>query len=241
MGMAGKLEGKVAVITGASSGLGLATAKLFASEGSKVVMAARDAGKLEEAAKEVKGEKLLVAGDVSKATDVKRIFDSAVKKFSTVDIAINNAGHGIFGEVADFEEKDWDSVLDVNLKGVFLCSREAMKIMRKKKSGHIINISSTSGKRGYAEGGAYCASKFGVRGLSQALAEEGRKHDVRVSVICPGAIDTHFFDRLDWGGERKNMLKPSEVAEVVLFVATRPQNVWLDEVVVHHFYPVWEE
>jgi len=236
-----KLDGKVVVITGASSGIGKAMSVAFAREGAKVVMAAREMKNLEEAAREVEGEKLLVSVDVAKSKDVEGLYKKAVGKFGTVDIAINNAGHGKFGEVAEFEEKDWDAVMEVNLKGVFLCSKEAMKIMKKKKAGYIINIASTSGKSGYAEGGAYCASKFGVRGFSQALAQEGKKHDVRVSIINPGAIDTAFFDKLGWGGERKNMLKPEEVAEVVLFVATRPQNVWLDEVTVHHFYPVWED
>ena len=132
-------------------------------------------------------------------------------------------------------------MMEVNLKGVFLCSKEAMKIMKKQKSGYIINISSTSGKRGYAEGGAYCASKFGVRGFSQALAEEAKEHNVRVSVICPGAVDTPFFDKVGWGGEKKNMLRPEDIADVAVFLATRPENVWMDEIVVHHLRPVWED
>ena len=237
----GRLDGKVAVITGASSGIGLAMAKRFVEEGAKVVMGAKDKGKLEEAAKDVKGEKLTVACDVANADDVKRLFGEAVKKFGRIDIAIANAGYGVFGEVADFDEKDWDGIMAVNLKGVFLCCKEAMKVMRKQKAGYIINISSTSGKKGYAEGGAYCASKFGVRGFSQSLAEEAKKHDVRVSVICPGAVDADFFDELEWGGERRNMLRPEDIAEVAVFLATRPENVWLPEVVATHLRPVWQE
>jgi len=236
-----KLDGKVALITGASSGIGLAMAKLFAAEGAKVVMSARDAKKLNEAAKEVKGEKLLVCADVTKASDVKNLFEKAVARFGRIDIAIANAGYGVFGEVAEFDEKDWDGVIAVNLKGVFLCCREAMRVMKKQKSGYIITISSTSGKESFAEGGAYCASKFGVRGFSQCLAEEAKKHDVRVSVICPGAVDTHFFDKINWVGEKKNMLRPEDIAEVALFLATRPENVWLPEVVARPMKPVWEE
>ncbi|MDO8340328.1 MAG: SDR family oxidoreductase [Candidatus Burarchaeum sp.] len=237
----GRLDGKVVLITGASSGLGLAMASAFSREGAKVVMSARDAKKLEAAGRKVKGEKLLVAADVTKSGDAKRLFEKAVAQFGRIDIAIANAGYGVFGEVADFDEKDWDGVMAVNLKGVFLCCREAMRVMKKQKSGYIITISSTSGKQGYAEGGAYCASKFGVRGFSQSLAEEAKKFNVRVSVICPGAVDTHFFDKIGWGGERKNMLRPEDIAEVALFLATRPENVILPEVVVTHMKPVWED
>ncbi len=197
--------------------------------------------RLEEAARSVEGEKLLVSVDVSKADEVKGLFKKAVEKFGRVDISVANAGYGVFGEVAEFDEKNWDGILAVNLKGVFLCCKEAMKIMKKQKSGYILNVASTSGQEGYAEGGAYCASKFGVRGFSKALMQEAKEHDVRVSILSPGAIDTHFFDKLDWGGEKENMLKPEEVAECALFLVSRPQNVWIDELTIHHLYPVWKE
>jgi len=237
----GRLDGKVVLITGASSGIGLAMALAFSREGAKVVMSAKDREKLGEAAKEVKGEKLLVPADVTKAADMKKLFEKAVAQFGRIDIAIANAGYGVFGEVAEFDEKDWDGIMAVNLKGVFLCCREAMRVMKRQKSGYMITISSTSGKKGYAEGGAYCASKFGVRGFSQSLAEEAKKFNVRVSVICPGAVDTHFFDKLGWGGKRRNMLRPEDIAEVALFLATRPDNVWLPEIVVTHLRPVWDD
>jgi NADP-dependent 3-hydroxy acid dehydrogenase YdfG len=249
----GVLEGKIVVITGASSGFGLEMARLFAGEGAKVVMNGKDAKRLQEAGREVFGEKILIAGDISKEADVRKLFSDAVKKFGRVDFAINNAGHGIFKRVEETTEADWDAVLDVNLKGVFLCSREAAGIMKMQKAGHIINISSTAGLAGYDDGGAYCASKFGVRGFSQALAEEMKKFDVKVSVICPGAADTHFFDKLNidgkqgkiaragWEGKRKNMMRPKDVAELVLFMLTRPQRVSIPEVMITHFYPVWEE
>lgn len=184
---------RVAVVTGASRGIGRAIALHFAGQGAKLVLSARNAAALDELAKEIQsagGEALAVAGDVAIAADVERLFSEADKMFGRVDILVNNAGITRDGLLMRMKEEDWDAVMNTNLKGAFLCSRSAAKIMGKQRYGRIINISSVVAEMGNAGQANYCASKAGMIGLTKSSAREMSKRNVTVNAVTPGFIVT---------------------------------------------------
>jgi len=192
--MKGHLNGQVAVITGASRGIGEAIARRYAEEGAKVVLASRspeDLRKVTQAIKKEGGEALAVVTDVSIEEDVVQLMDAACTAFKTIDLLVTSAG--ILtprSPLIKVTEEDWDRTLAVNLKGSFLCSREALKVMAKRKSGSVILISSGAGKRPAPHWGPYAVSKFGVEGLMLAMAEEVRGLGIRVNAVNPGGTRT---------------------------------------------------
>lgn len=194
------LKDKVAVVTGASRGIGRAIALKMAECGAKVVVSARSAEALESLVKEVKergGEALSVPTDIAKATDVERLFDAAMDTFGRVDILVNNAGITRDNLLVRMKDDDWDAVLDTNLKGAFLCSRAAAKIMGKQRVGRIVNISSVVGEMGNAGQANYCASKAGLIGLTKSVARELSKRNVTVNAVTPGFIVTDMTEVLN--------------------------------------------
>jgi len=219
------LRDKVVVITGASSGIGKAAAIRFAEKGSKVVLAARRIEQLEELKKEIlKNNKncLCVKTDVSSEKDVKYLFDSAERRFGKVDILINNAGRGLKSGLCDISYDEWMSVINTNLTGVFLCTREAVRRMVKKKvHGHIITVSSIAGLYGAPTYAAYCASKHGVTGFKRSLRFELFKNGIRVSTIHPARVDTEFFNTYSKKPHKSQMLSPFDIADYLVAIATR--------------------
>jgi 3-oxoacyl-[acyl-carrier protein] reductase len=190
---------RVAVVTGASRGIGRAIALHLAAQGCKVVASARNVAALEALVAEIKAggeEAIFVPGDVAVAADVERLFDEAEKAFGRVDILVNNAGITRDGLLVRMKEEDWDAVLDTNLKGAFLCCRAAAKLMGKQRYGRIINISSVVGEMGNAGQANYCASKAGLIGLTKSVARELAKRNVSVNAITPGFIVTDMTDVL---------------------------------------------
>lgn len=190
---------RVAVVTGASRGIGRAITLHLVAQGCKVVASARNVAALESLVAEIKaggGEAIFVPGDVAVAADVERLFDEAGKAFGRVDILVNNAGITRDGLLVRMKEEDWDAVLDTNLKGAFLCSRAAAKLMGKQRYGRIINISSVVGEMGNAGQANYCASKAGLIGLTKSVARELAKRNVSVNAITPGFIVTDMTDVL---------------------------------------------
>lgn len=184
---------RVAVVTGASRGIGRAIALHLAARGAKLVVSARNAAALEELVEEIHtggGEALAVAGDVAIAADVERLFDEADKAFGRVDILVNNAGITRDGLLMRMKEEDWDAVMNTNLKGAFLCSRSAAKVMGKQRYGRIINISSVVAEMGNAGQANYCASKAGMIGLTKSSSREMSKRNVTVNAVTPGFIVT---------------------------------------------------
>lgn len=232
------LKNKVAIVTGAGSGIGKAVALRLAEEEAKVVLNGRNKEKLEKAASEIKGETLVIAGDVGESKDVKKLVSETIQHFGKVDILVNNAGIIRLNTVLETSEKDWDELFRVNAKGVFLCCKEVAKHMIKQGYGKIINISSLSGKLGAPLNAAYCASKAAVILFTQSLALELAKYKINVNSVCPGGTtDTEMRLYVDnrykeLGVPNPNvapplgkMVTPFDVAEVVLFLASAKSDM----------------
>lgn len=203
----GRLDGKAAVVTGASSGIGRAIAKRFEAEGATVVGGSRRTG-----------------FDVRNEADVRRLF----AKSKRVDIAVANAGIWAGGRIEHTKTRDWDDVVATNLTGVFYTAREAFKKM-KRRGGTILIISSVAGTDAWEGTGSYSATKFGVRGLARAMADEGRKHGIRVSCICPGLVATPMAGRQPKGTP---MIAAEDVAEAALYLATLGPNVMVHDLIL---------
>jgi NAD(P)-dependent dehydrogenase (short-subunit alcohol dehydrogenase family) len=229
---------KVALITGASSGIGRATAKAFAARGARVVLAARREDELTGLVGEIEahgGVATLIKTDVSVAKDVERMVAHAIETFGRLDYAVNNAGiEGKFTGITDLNEEGWDQVIDVNLKGTFLCLKhEAKAMLAGGRSGAIVNVGSINSFLGFPGGSAYAASKHGLIGLTSSVSAELAPQGVRVNLVCPGIIDTPMHQRLRLvlGNELyDNVLQksvhsrragsPEEIAQSIVFLCS---------------------
>jgi 3-oxoacyl-[acyl-carrier protein] reductase len=193
------MKDKVAVITGASRGIGRSIALILAGEGAKIVASARNSAELEKLVAEISekgGKAIAVAGDVAVTADADRLVDAAVAAYGRLDILVNNAGITRDGLLLRMKDEDWDAVLNVNLKGAFLCTRAAAKVMSKQRYGRIINISSVVGEMGNAGQANYCASKAGLLGLTKSVARELARRNVTVNAVTPGFIVTDMTEAL---------------------------------------------
>jgi NAD(P)-dependent dehydrogenase (short-subunit alcohol dehydrogenase family) len=220
-------RGKVAVVTGGSRGIGLAIAASLAEAGSKVVITGRDQNQLDAAGRELQGVAAerdsvhVVRADVRTSREAAGAIDTAVRKYGGLDVLINNAGVGLFAEVADMSVADWDQVIGTNLSGVFYCCHAAIPHLRSRGGGWIINISSLAGKNSFTGGAAYCASKAGLNAFSESLMQEVRQENIRVSYIMPGSVSTGFSGR-GKSGEADWKIAPEDIAEIVLELITFP-------------------
>jgi len=195
-----RLNNKIVVVTGAGRGVGEAISIRLAKEGADIVVCDIDFDNAERTAEKIKTigrQSLAIKADVSKGKDVEEMVNLTMEKFGRIDILVNNAGILIIKPIVEFEEEEWDRVIDVDLKGVFLCSRAVAKIMINQKSGKIINISSSSGKMGTEFFANYAAAKFGVIGFTQGLAKELAPYKITVNAVCPGIIATKMWDYVD--------------------------------------------
>jgi 3-oxoacyl-[acyl-carrier protein] reductase len=230
-GTQGPLAGQAGLVTGGSRGIGRAIALRLASLGASVAVCGRDARALEETRELLHAEgaaAFSIVADVTSATDVERLAEAAQKALGAVDILVNNAGLGLFGPAHERSEEEWDRVLDTNLKGAFLVSRALLSAMIRRKSGHIINISSLAGKNTFAGGGIYCASKWGLHGLSGCMAEDLREYGIRVTLVCPGSVATEFSPKT--GKDVSRLLQPEDVAHVVEMLVTQSERSFASEV-----------
>jgi len=194
--MAGRLQDRVCIITGAARGIGAASARLFAREGAAVVVVdvKDDLGRgVVEQIKALNNRAMYVHCDVIRNDAVKDLIASAVKEFGTIDVLFNNAGTAIVGNVVDLSEEDWDKTFAINVKSMFLCAKHAIPVMRKQKRGVIINMSSESGLIGFPMHPAYCASKAAVINLTRSMATAHASEGIRVNCICPGTIPTPLY------------------------------------------------
>jgi len=237
--MAARLQDRVAIVTGGAAGIGAAIARTFHGEGARVILADRDAQQAEATAHALGERALAVAVDVTRETDVQRMAQTALDRFGRIDILVNNAGIIRKAFVADMTEETWDTVLDVNLKATFLCSKAVLPAMIEQRSGRIVNIASIAGKVGEPTASAYSAAKFGVIGFTRSLALEVARHDILVNAICPGPIATALGEQgwrdgaqvegvgLDRVMARVNARSPlgrlgttEQVARMALFIAS---------------------
>ncbi len=225
-------EGKVAVVTGGSRGIGRATAVLLAARGAKVVINynknADEANLAVEAIKAAGGTALAIQADVSVQADAQRLIEETVKQFGRIDILVNNAGITRDMLMMRMSESDWDAVLDTNLKGAYLCSKAALRPMLKAKAGRIINLSSVSGQAGSGGQANYSAAKAGLIGFTKALAREIGSRSITVNAVAPGFIETDMTNILTNDLKQKALAqiplerygKPEEVAEAIVFLAS---------------------
>ncbi len=226
------IQNQIAVVTGAGRGIGRAIAIELGRLGARVVLIARSRRELEEVAQVIGSNASVMPGDVRKQDELRSILEQAGTAIGPVDILVNAAGIGIFGPVANFKDEDFENLIETNLRGIFLTCRFVLPSMIGRKTGHIINIASIAGKVGSANRAVYCASKFGVVGFTESLAEEVREHGIRASVICPGSTDTRFSPAETSGKARDKMLQPEDVAHAVRMIVTQQRNSFISEIIM---------
>lgn len=220
-------KGKSAIVTGGGSGIGLAIARSLVVRGHDVTICGRGADKLNEAADEAGA--VPVPCDVSKADEVDELFAVHIERTGGIDVLANNAGIAWGGSFEDIAEADWDRVIEIDLKGVFLCSQRAIPQMKRQGSGHIFNISSVSGKRGQAHMAPYNAAKFGVIGLTETLSKELEREGIRACAICPAMVATPMI-----GGvvAAEELISPEDIARTVGYCLDLGPNASPREIVV---------
>ena len=228
------LEGQGALVTGAGRGIGAAIACRLASMGARVALCGRSREPLERTAQTISGDggqALVIQCNVVDLASVEAAAARVKETLGGLDILVNNAGVGGFGGPLHTLPPDkWDQVLNTNLRGVFYCIRAFAPMMIQARGGHIINISSLAGKNALPNGAAYAASKWGLNGLSYSVAEELRVHNIRVSVVCPGSVDTELSPHE--GKDHSRMLRPDDVAHVVAMLATQAPQSFASEVLL---------
>jgi NADP-dependent 3-hydroxy acid dehydrogenase YdfG len=225
------LAGKVALITGASQGIGFAIARRLGRMGARVSICGRDQAKLDQSASGLRAEDietLAVRADVTRGEQISSLVHRTQQELGPIDILVNNAGTGVFGPFHEFGEADWDALMDTNLKSVFLMCRAVAPEMIRRQTGQIINISSLAGKSTFANGAIYCASKWGLMGLTGSMAEDLRGYGIRVSAVCPGSVATEFPG--PGGKSPSKKLQPDDVAHVVAALATQAEGSFISEV-----------
>jgi len=225
--MAGKLTGMTALVTGASAGIGWASALALAGEGANVVLTARRQGRLDELARSVRdagGQAVTVAGDARDEETARRCVDAALDSYGKIDILINNAGVGNYKNIVETSADDYDEMMDSNVRSTFLFTRHAVPSMVERGAGTILMISSMAGVYGFPGEAVYCATKFAQVGFAPALDKELRPHGIKVGVICPGGVKTEFAlgkGRTVESVAQSSMLDPEDVAGAVLLACTQ--------------------
>jgi 3-oxoacyl-[acyl-carrier protein] reductase len=234
--MANKLQGKVAIITGASAGIGQACARALAEEGARLVLTARRQERLETLQQEVAalgGEAIVVTGDAREENTAINTVNAAVAAFGRIDILINNTGAGNYKNLVDTSAEEYDDLVDTNVRSTFLFTRHTVPVMLEQRSGTILMISSMAGVYGFGGEAVYCMTKFAQMGFAQALDRELRTSGIKVGAICPGGVKTEFAlgrGRSEEGVAQSEMLDPEDVAGVVLLACTQSPRSRLIEV-----------
>jgi len=230
------LKGQVAVVTGAGRGIGRTVARALGACGDHVVAAARTVAEIEAVAADIRaagGEATAMRVDLTDESSVVALFGQIRDRFGgRLDLLVNNAGLGLYGPLATYSAADFDRVLSVNLRGTFLCCREAMQLMMPRRQGYIVNVSSVMGIRAYADQAAYAASKHGVMGLTKALAVEAQPYGIRTSAILPGGVDTEMVRSARPDLDPKDLLRPEDIAQTVLYLVSLSDRAAVDEIYI---------
>jgi len=240
----GTLHGKVALVTGASSGIGEATAWALAREGASLALSARRADRLEALATELRraGNEVFVhVGDLATRDGAQRAVDATVGALGGLDVLINNAGVMFLGPIEETDPEDWERMIDINLLGLMVACRAAIAPMRSRGGGHIVNVSSVSGRFAGPTQGGYNATKWGVNGFSEALRREVNGDGIKVTLIEPGVVATELTDHIPHAATKERyetniakmeMLQSEDVADAIRYVVTRPRRVSINEVLI---------
>lgn len=247
--MENNIKDKVVIITGASSGMGEAAAKHLATLGATVVLGARRGDKIENMAKDIQetgGKALAVAMDVTNLEQVKNLVDTAVQKFGRIDVILNNAGIMPLSPMDRINVEEWNTMIDVNIKGVLNGIAAVLPYMKEQKSGQIINTSSVAGHKVFNGSAVYSATKYAVRALTEGLRMEVKPYNIRTTIVCPGAVKTELLEHIseadiqqankDYVGEVG--ISPDSFARVVAFAISQPEDVDINEVI---FRPTAQE
>ncbi len=240
----GKLDGKVAIVTGASSGIGEATVHELLEAGANVVATARRTdrlAKLVEAVGSKKGQLLTIMADVRNECDCDRMVQETISKWGRVDILVNNAGVMLLGPIVGADTEDWRRMIDTNVYGLIYGTHKVLPIMQAQGAGHIVNISSTAGRTVMVNGGIYNLTKWGINAFSESLRQEVHKDKIRVSVIEPGVVATELRDHItvkevredikQWA-ESLRQLQPEDVAAAIVYAVTQPDHVNVNEILL---------
>ena len=235
------LEGKSAFITGAGRGIGQGIALAFARQGCDIAVVARTASELETTAEGVRAlgrRALAIPCDVTDGDAVRRAVDTALAELGSIDVLVNNAGYGDFKPFIKTDRESWQRTLDVNLTGPFLCIQAVLPSMMARRSGRIINISSVAGLKPIPNQSAYCASKYGLNGLTAVLALELCPYGIGVHAICPGGVDTQLSRENMPDRDKTHWLTPEDIAHAALYLATLSPRAATDEILVRRFESV---
>ncbi|MFO0776699.1 MAG: SDR family oxidoreductase [Nitrospira sp.] len=237
-----RLRNKIAIVTGSSSGIGKAIALRFALEGAKVVVAARRATLCLQTVQQIQengGEAIAVQTDVADERQVERLISESVSRYGRIDILVNNAGIGGGGRIAEMSTKTFDEVMNINLRGTFLCCRAGFRQMKLQGGGVILNMSSVAGLQAWGSTGIYSASKHGIMALTKSLADEGRLYGIKVSAICPGAVADELVDAPYSEIERSEKIDPFDVAEAAVYLSTLGKYTVVHHIVIDRLGADW--
>ena len=229
------IKNKTALVTGASRGIGKSISVALAESGARVILSARDTRRLETVRKEINdkgGDAVAIPADLSEEEDIVSLFEEIKKQYERLDIAVHNAGVGYFEDLVDFPMDKFDEIFRVNMRGTFLCCKHAMKLMIPARAGYIINVSSMQGIKGYPKQSAYAATKHGIMGMTKSLSAEAQKHNIRVSVILPGAVDTELIADARPELDRSLLIHPEDISKAVLFLLSLSGRAMVDMLVI---------
>lgn len=230
-----RLTAKTILVTGAGRGIGRAIANSLAAEGADLILSGRNLDRLHQTAdaiSEAGARAHVFQADIGEEDQVLDLFRHIQSRFPRLDVLVNNAGIGEYGPLAEFPTDAFDRIMRVNLRGTFLCCREAMRLMLPQKAGNIINISSVVGFKGYPNQSAYAASKHAIMGLTKALAVEAQPHGIRVSAVLPGGVDTDLVAESRPDLDRACLIAPEDIAETVLFLLTLSDRAAVDQIFI---------
>ncbi len=249
--MTGKLEGKVAIVTGASAGIGEATAIALGFEGAKVVLAARRGDRLEALAQRIAdsgGEALPIITDITDENQVQNLVQKTNAEFGRIDILVNNAGVAFVGPIDGANTSDWRRMIDINVVGLLYATHAVLPILKAQGTGHIVNISSVAGRTAREDIAVYNATKWAVNGFSEALRKEVYKHNIRVTIIEPGLVNTEINQNVNdpvvkkRSEERRQSVTPLEsedIAAAIVYAVTQPQRVNVNEILIRPTQQGW--